>query len=496
MEKHDNKQKTSVRKALSLSFVQTIVSMVFSFGSVIIVSHILTPSEVGVFSIAAGLVALIQMLRDFGVTEFLIQEHDLDESKIRTVFTINLAIAWTLGVVLFSSSGMLGGFYGNPGVTEVLRVLSAVFILLPFGAIPQTLIRRDLAYGKLIKIQLAQNITRSCMTVGLAYAGFTYMSMAWSSLASVVVMVVACALWGWQYRVKGLSLAHWKQVFHFGSNRTIADIANQVGTQSANLVIGRILGMSAAGLYSRGYGVVNMFRTNIGGAISSVAFPAFAREHRTTGTAAALFLKSRVYLTGISWPFFGAGVLLAFPLIRILFGDQWDAAVPLMRWLCIAAIIDTLIYQCDVFLVAIGRVRVATRIAVEYQTSRIVLTIAAAFYSLEAVAAVQVMVYVIAVVLYYRELHNHGGLSVRALAAGMIPSVIVAMVTCVGPAVVVLWPGLIRQHMLSAFCGAVASGSIGWLLAVIWVRHPLLDEIKRVATRFMPSAARFVERLG
>lgn len=489
------KPKTSVRKALSLSFVQTIVSLVFSFGAVIIVSHILTPAEIGVFSIAAGLVALIQMLRDFGVTEFLIQERELDESKIRSVFTINLAIAWTLGIVLFASSDLLGGFYGNPGVTKVLRVLSVVFLLLPFGAIPQTLLRRDLAYGKLIKIQLAQNVSRSCTTVGLAYAGFTYMSMAWSSLVSIVVMVVACAYWGRQYRITGLSLKYWKQVFHFGSSRAIADIANQVGTQSANLVVGRMLGMTAAGLYSRGYGVVNMFRTNIGGAISSVAFPAFAREHHATGTAAALFLKSRVYLTGISWPFFGAGALLAFPIIRVLFGTQWDAAVPLMRWLCFAALVDTLIYQCDAFLVAIGRVRAATRIAVQYQVGRIVLTVAAAFYSLEAVAAVQVLVYAIAVALYYADLNRHAGLSLRALATGLVPSIVVAAATCVVPSVVVFWPGLLQRHMPSSFCVAIVGGSISWLLAVMWVRHPLLDEIKRAAARFMPSALRFVGRL-
>jgi O-antigen/teichoic acid export membrane protein len=256
-----------------------------------------------------------------------------------------------------------------------------------------------------------------------------------------------------------------------------------------------MLGMTAAGLYSRGYGVVNMFRTNIGGAISSVAFPAFAREHHATGTAAALFLKSRVYLTGISWPFFGAGALLAFPIIRVLFGTQWDAAVPLMRWLCFAALVDTLIYQCDAFLVAIGRVRAATRIAVQYQVGRIVLTVAAAFYSLEAVAAVQVLVYAIAVALYYADLNRHAGLSLRALATGLVPSIVVAAATCVVPSVVVFWPGLLQRHMPSSFCVAIVGGSISWLLAVMWVRHPLLDEIKRAAARFMPSALRFVGRL-
>lgn len=488
----DNKKKgVGVRKALSLSFIQTLVSLVFGFGSVIIVSHILTPSEIGVFSVAAGLVALIHMLRDFGVTEFLVQEEHLDESKIRTVFTINLIIAWTLAVALFASSGVLGEFYRDPGVSDVLRILSLMFILLPFGAITQTLLRRDLEFGKLIKIQLGQNITRSCLTVGLAFAGFTYMSMAWASLASVVVMVAGCAIWGWQYRVRGLSLAHWRRVLHFGSNRTIADIASQVGNESANLVIGRVLGMAATGLYSRGFGIVNMFRTNIGGAITSVAFPAFAREHRESGTAPDLFLQSRVYLTGIAWPFFGAGILLALPIIRVLFGDQWDAAVPLMRWLCCAALIDTLTYQCDGFLVAVGRVRTATRISVQYQLARIALTAAAAFYSLEAVAAVQVVVYAMAVLLYYGVLRKYDALSVRKLASAMTPSAVVAAVTWIVPAIVAFWPGLLHWHTVPALCVAIAGGCIGWFIAAVYVRHPLIGELRRLASRF-PRLHRFM----
>jgi O-antigen/teichoic acid export membrane protein len=237
-------------------------------------------------------------------------------------------------------------------------------------------------------------------------------------------------------------------------------------------------------MYSRGYGVVNLFRTNIGGAIGSVAFPAFAREHREKGTAPQLFLKSRVYLTGISWPFFSAGIILAFPIIRVLFGNQWDAAVPLMRWLCAAAIIDTLTYQCDVFLVAIGRVRTATRIAVQFQLARAALTIMAAFVSLVAVAAVQVLVYVIGTALYYRELGDFDALSIRSCIKSLIPSVTVTLATCVVPTIVVLWPGFVHGHMVLAFGVAVIGGCIGWLAAVLIIPHPLADELRHLASRF------------
>jgi O-antigen/teichoic acid export membrane protein len=488
----DGKPRRSLRKALSLSFIQTFVSLIFTFGGVIIVSRLLTPVEIGIYSVAAGLVALVQMLRDFGVSEFLIQEGELDEQKIRTVFTINLGIAWTLAILLIAISGAAGRFYGDPGVAEVLRVVSIVFMLLPFGVISQTLIKRDLEFGKLLKIRLGENITRSCTTVGLAYAGFSYMSMAWSSVVGILVMVTGCAVWGWQYRVKGLSLVHWRRVLHFGSNRTIADIARQVGDQSANLVIGRMLGMAATGMYSRGYGIVNMYNSNVLGAIGTVAFPAFAREHRETGTAPQLFLKSLVYLTGITWPFFAAGVLLAFPIIRILFGDQWDAAVPLMRWLCAAAIVGTLTYQCNSFLVALGHVRTVTRIEVQYQLVRVAITIAAAFNSLEAVAAAQILVYVVATALYYRELQRFDVLAFGRCAKALVPSALVALAACLVPAIVTFWPGLLERHLVAGFVGAVTGGCIGWLVCVRLIQHPLLHELHRAGSRFLPRTSRII----
>jgi O-antigen/teichoic acid export membrane protein len=477
------KQGDGVRRALSLSFMQQFVAFVFSFGSVTIISRLLTPSEVGVFSIAAGLVALIHMLRDFGVSEYVIQAPVLDESLVRTVFTMNLVIAWCLGGVIVAASGAIGTFYADIGVTRVLRVLGVVFFLLPFGTTAMALLKREMEFGKLTKIRIGESVVRSCTAVALAYAGFSYMSMAWSALAGIVVMIVGCTVWGWQYRVKGVSFSHWKSVLHFGSNRTISDLASQLGDQSANLVIGKMLGMTDAGLFSRGYGVVNMYRTNVLGAIGAVAFPAFAREHREHATAPDLFLKALVYTTGISWPFFACGVILAYPVINILFGDQWDVAVPLMRWLCSAALIGTLMFQCNRFLVALGRVRAVTRVEVQYQTTRVGITIGAAFYGVTAVAASQVLVYIMATVLYYREMRTYDALAVRKCAKALVPSVMATLGACAVPAAVVLWPGLVARHMLLAFALAFVGGGAGWLLALVLARHPLLDELKRVGSR-------------
>ena len=473
--------RTSIRKALSLTFTRTIITFGFNVATVVIVSRLLTPAEVGVFSVAIALVSLVHMLRDFGVTELIIQESNLNDELVRTVFTVTLVIAWFLAILVFSFSGLIGEFYANPGVTRVIRVLSLVFVLMPFGTTTLACMKRDMRFDFLIKIQIADTAVRSTTTIALAWLGFSYMSMAWASVAAASVAAIGCAMFGGHYRVHGLGLTNWRRVLHFGSYRTVADVARQVGEQSANIVIGRMMGMSAAGFYSRGYGIVNIFRSTFVAAIGSVAFPAYAREHRENDSAPSLFRRSMVLITGVSWPLFAFAILMAYPFIHLAFGNQWDPAIPLMRWLCAAAMVGTLTYQIDGLLTAVGRYREVTTIQVRYQVFRIALAILAAMYSLEAVAASQIIVYVLAVTLYYRKLVSYQVLRLRVLIPALAPSAGLTVVTSIAPAaVLVFWPGPMSAHYLPAFfVAAGASGSL-WLAAIFLFRHPLSLEIKNV----------------
>lgn len=475
--------KNTVRRGLSLTFIQNAVGVVFSFGSVILISRLLTPAEIGVFSIAVGFVALVHMLRDFGVSEFIVQEKDLDEALVRTVFTINLIVAWVLGILVFLSSGLVGRFYDNAGVSQVLRVMSVVFILMPFGTTVMAQMTRNMEFGKLFRIRVTESVIRSCAAVGLAYAGFSYMSMAWASLIAIAVNVASCALWGWKYRVRGLAFSQWRRVVNFGSYQTVADLARTFGAEAPSLAIGKLIGMAAVGFYSRGYGIVNLYVTRIVGTVGAVAFPAYAERHRKDGSAPQLYLKSLVYLTGISWPFFGAGILLAYPVIFVLFGKQWGAAVPLMRWLCAAALVAALTSECNRFLVALGRVKRAAVLQVQYQAATILLTIAAAFVSLEAVAAVQILASAITVALYQRTLGKYVPLQASRMARALAPSAVLGLATCVVPAIVVSWPGFVTTHTLLALIVSVVGGCASWLLTVIVMRHPLLEELRLLASR-------------
>src|SRR5262249_30307382 len=72
-------------------------------------------------------------------------------------------------------------------------------------------------------------------------------------------------------------------------------------------------------------------------AIDGVLTAEYAAQNRMGGHIAHRFLSATRHMSAIAWPFFGAIAIYADPVIRVLYGDQWTAAIMPMRILCVAS---------------------------------------------------------------------------------------------------------------------------------------------------------------
>ena len=59
-------------------------------------------------------------------------------------------------------------------------------------------------------------------------------------------------------------------------------------------------------------------------AVVAVCLPWFAKQAREHGSFSEPFLKATAYVTAFGWSFCLAVICLAHPIIRVLYGDQWD----------------------------------------------------------------------------------------------------------------------------------------------------------------------------
>ena len=125
------------------------------------------------------------------------------------------------------------------------------------------------------------------------------------------------------------------------------------------MVIGRAQDMVGVALFSRASGLVELFNRTVLRAVTPVCMPYFAQSNRQTGSTISGYLMSVSYLTVIGWPFLAFMGIVAYAAIRIVYGSQWMASVPLAQILCAAGAIELIHYLAKDVLISVGDVNVA-----------------------------------------------------------------------------------------------------------------------------------------
>src|SRR5687768_5304857 len=117
----------SIRRSLFIQFLNSYSGTAIAFVSVVILARLLTPQEIGVFSVCMAFVGFLHTLRDFGIGAYLLQERHLDKEILRSAYGLALLFAWSAGGILALSSGAVADFFHEPGVRSVTLVLALNF---------------------------------------------------------------------------------------------------------------------------------------------------------------------------------------------------------------------------------------------------------------------------------------------------------------------------------------------------------------------------------
>jgi len=477
----------SIRKSLALSLAEKYSGILIGIAGTVILARLLSPAQIGIYSVAAAFVGLAHIVRDFGVGGYLVQERELTTDRIRTAVSVTTVTAWSIAVVLAALSGPIAALYGEPLLQQVVLVLCLNFVLLPLNSPAISLLRRDMKFGALFKINLAANLARFTTGVGLAWQGVGVMSLAWASVAGVVVTLLMTLFFRPDWRLWLPSFKEVRRVASFGFKASAAGIVAELGTSATDLIIGRMLGFAPVGLFSRAQGVMFLFHRQIMGAVRGVAFPAMAVKTRAGDDLRAFYLRGMTYVTGLAWPFYALLALMAFPVVRIMFGDQWDAAIPLVRILALAGVIGTLFSFSSSLMMARGNVGAILRLEIVIQISRVILLLLASLYSLEAVAWSVCGTYLVAAVANNWMLHRLIALSMRDLFRALVPSAVVTGFSVIAPVLTVLFLDVEGEDMFLSLALASAGAGLGWLLAIHVTNHPIKGELQDLWARLVPA---------
>ena len=470
---------SKVRKSIILSFGQNYIGFILQFLSSVIISRLLTPHEIGIFSVAMVLIGFAHTLRDFGSATYVIQEKELTQDKMRSAFAMTLITAWAMAAVIGLGIGYAAEFYREPGIRSVMLVLSLNFFLIPFGSIPMAYMHRQMDFKHIAQISISSSIVATSASIGLAYAGFSYLSMALGSVSGTVCTILLVQVW----RSKDLpflpGLKEIRKVFSFGAFSSLLMILNDISIGSPDLILGRLSGMSIVAYFGRSMGLISMFERLVMKALWNVAVPHFAQQFRTEGTIKEGFLQSMTYVTALAWPFFINLGLLANPIILTMYGKQWEPSVPLLQLLCLSVIITSPFLLLGSMMTAIGQLKQNIFFLTIHAPILIVFVLLAAPYGLKAVGGAFIVVNLIDAIVYVWQCQVILGVGFKEMGKALRESAGVAFMSAALPVIMLVLDGTLSESLWFQLLFGLTGSMVGWLAGIFLLRHPLRVEILR-----------------
>jgi O-antigen/teichoic acid export membrane protein len=468
----------SVRSAAAWAIASQYTSFAIQFiSSIVLARWFISPTDLGLFTIAFAAVSLISFLQDFGIARYINGERDLTEAKIRTAYTVSTIFAFGIAFASILTAWPIAWFYGDPALLPVTLVVASSYLMIPFAVVPQALCQRQLDYRSNTMIEVGSAIANSAVAVFFAMRGYGALALAGGAFAQQFARMAVA-----QWRAGGklpwpLSLEGVAPMLAIGKTATISSICWQVVSRAPELEIGRVFSHASVGLFSRASGLALQLRLLVSGAVTGVFYPAFRAVRDRGEPLGPPYLRVVAAITGITWPAMAGIAVLAWPLVDLLYGPRWVETAPLLTWVALAQLCYVALPLNGDLPILLERMRRMVRLQIGETLLCIVLVIAAARIGLEAVAIAIFIHGLASVAIYAPLMHEMLGFRWRDLWAVWGKSALVTL-AAVTPALAsyALWQEP-QQAGAAQVCSGALAGIAAWLVTLKLVRHSLYDEI-------------------
>ena len=461
--------------------------MVVGIVSSMILARLLTPADVGIFSVTMVLLAMVTTVRDLGAGQYLVQEKHLTADSIRAVWTVQLGLGALLGCAVMLASTPLATFYNEPRMRDIMLLLAFSYFINPLGSVTYAWLMREMRYDAIAIMRFSSTIGGAATSIVLAQRGYGPISLAWGALCSTVVNAGVSVL----FRPSGYpwlpGLREVRRVVSFGTKLTSVSIINTVSAGAPEYLLGKLQSLSAAGFYSRSNGLVATFNRLVTDAVSPVAFSLLSKAARESREFADLFLRAISYITVLSWTFSLSLIFLAHPAIRVLYGTQWDQSVDLARLLAAALIFTAPLPLCFVALISAGSVTTMLKTTAATASITVALCVIGARLGLLHIGFMLLADAIIGAIIWLSVTRTVVKFGWRALWPALRKSGNVAIASALCPLISFVLFGAYPEHYaLPLAIGAIGS-AVGFLVGVKLYRHPIEAEIKLLLPRMWPS---------
>lgn len=344
----------TIRKSIFANFVGRYSNTLVQLVVTAVLARLLSPSDFGVIAVLTVLVTFFSFISEMGLGPAIVQ-YDLKRNQLSALFWLTVLVGTILSMIFVLGGPLLAKLYHEPRYISIAKILAITIALSCWGIVPFALLRKRLQFRRIVMVEIASAILSGCVGIATAYANFGVFALALKGASYAFSMFALCIVASRfnpfeRPLVRGTTTILSYSVYQFFFNLT-----NYFTKNLDKLIVGRLMGSNALGLYDMSYRLMLLPNANLTQIISPALQPIYAAHQNDKATIFSsyqLVIRALVIAGGLA----GIGCFLcADEIIYLAYGKKWVSAAPIFAILSLSIAVQVVLSTVGAIFQAIGR---------------------------------------------------------------------------------------------------------------------------------------------
>ncbi|MGE3979686.1 MAG: oligosaccharide flippase family protein [Nitrospira sp.] len=300
--------------------------------------RILTPADFGVMAASAAVLLAMLTISELGLDSALIAKEIVSEDDLVAAWTLSVARGLLMATGIWIMAGMIGETMRMPTLESLLHVHAWALIIQGLQSPALALMVKKLDLRRRVTLDVVRRIVEAVVTVTVAILYRTVWALV---IGQLVGLTVGSLL---SFRIapftpgRPLKLSAFSYFVRYGRHLNLTTLCVFGVMTGGELVIGRLLGPEALGLYQMALAIPLLIGTRATALMQQISVPTYTSLQRDQRGLARVF-DLQMGLVGIVYiPLAVTIGSLAPSMVPIVFGQQWTGISDALQVFCIYSV--------------------------------------------------------------------------------------------------------------------------------------------------------------
>lgn len=319
-----------------------VLRQVFQLLIAAVLFRLLLPDDYGLIRMALVFTGFMGMFRELGLGAAIIQEREVTQLQLSTVFWINVGVGVLLALVTAAAAPLAAWWFQEPMLLAVTAALSFTFVFGSLEIVQRALMRKRLNFKLLALVDVSATLAAGGVGIALAY----WLRNVWALVGQNLVLALCTALLLFAGSPWKPSLCFdWRAIAGLMRFSVYAFGSIVLGYFARNLdifLVATLAGKTAAGLYGAAYTLMLMPVSNVSWTLGNVMFPVYAQLRDDLARARDAYLRSVQSIALLTFPMMLGLMVIAKPFVLCMAREEWSDTAALLMILAVVGMLQSI----------------------------------------------------------------------------------------------------------------------------------------------------------